>query len=354
MDDLFDCAPPLDSTEAARQDSLLAPRFYTTDFAAMDRIDVSPVRQDWDALMEEFRADINKGHFERAGSFKEAVDQLQEPLRSEFLDFLISSVTAEYSGCVLYNEIAKHVTNPDIKELMRSMARDEARHASFINHSLRDFGLAVDLGRLKREKKQTYFAPKFIFYATYLSEKIGYARYISIYRQLEAHPEFRFHPIFSWFERWCNDEFRHGEAFALLMRADPSLLAGRNRLWIRFFLVAVYATMYVRDQRRVVLHDAFGLDPQQYDFQVFDITSAITRQVFPFTLDTNHPAFRTLLASLRAVLDASEGAKRRGGLSGWLTRGWCAVQAATLFVRLYLHPVVPNRLPADIRLVPAW
>ena len=98
MDDLFDISPPIDSTEAARQDSLLAPRFYTTDFNAMDRIDVSLVRSSWDQLMSEFREDINKGHFERTGSFSEAVAALPEPLRIEFLDFLISSVTAEFSG----------------------------------------------------------------------------------------------------------------------------------------------------------------------------------------------------------------------------------------------------------------
>ena len=153
---------------------------------------------------------------------------------------------------------------------------------------------------------------------------------------------------------WCNDEFRHGEAFALLMRADPKLTSGINRLWIRFFLVAVYATMYVRDHNRPAFHAALGVDPTDYDHRVFTICSQITQQIFPLTLETEAPGFRAGLERMRRIAARIDRAKARGGVIGKVKQLALTVGAGIAFARLFLHPVRRNTAPATVRLVPAW
>jgi magnesium-protoporphyrin IX monomethyl ester (oxidative) cyclase len=343
-----------DSTRQALDNHMLAPRFYRTDYQALDQLKVDLVRDEWDEMMSAFEADTNRGHFKKSFSFDPTSLDDRPALKKDFLDLLVSSITSEYSGCVLYQEIEKNVENKDIADLMRYMARDESRHAGFINRCLKQLGVAVDLSVLKNKKDYHYFRPKFIYYATYLSEKIGYARYITIFRHLQANPEYQFHPIFSWFEEWCNDEYAHGEAFALLMRANPKLLEGHNKLWIRFFLLAVYSTMYVRDHSRPDLYEAFGMNITEFDYRVFEITTEISKQVFPLTLNTDDPRFRAGMERLRLLSGRMDQAKAEGGLVNTLKRGFYTLATGATFARLYLLPARSNVLPTRVTKAPSW
>ncbi|GMY19835.1 magnesium-protoporphyrin IX monomethyl ester [oxidative] cyclase, chloroplastic [Fagus crenata] len=285
------------------KETLLTPRFYTTDFDEMETLFNTEINKnlnldEFEALLQEFKTDYNQTHFVRNKEFKEAADKLQGPLRQIFVEFLERSCTAEFSGFLLYKELGRRLkkTNPVVAEIFSLMSRDEARHAGFLNKGLSDFNLALDLGFLTKARKYTFFKPKFIFYATYLSEKIGYWRYITIYRHLKTNPEYQCYPIFKYFENWCQDENRHGDFFSALMKAQPQFLNDwKAKLWSRFFCLSVYVTMYLNDCQRTAFYEGIGLNTKEFDMHVIIETNRTTARIFPAVPDVENPEFKRKL-----------------------------------------------------------
>ncbi|KAK6927742.1 Rubrerythrin, diiron-binding domain [Dillenia turbinata] len=106
------------------------------------------------------------------------------------METILMKSRKQQSGFLLYKERGRRLkTNPVVSNIFSLMYRDEARHDRFLNKGLSDFNLALDLGFLTKARKYTIFKPKFIFYATYLSEKIGHWRYITIYKHFKANSE---------------------------------------------------------------------------------------------------------------------------------------------------------------------
>lgn len=276
------------------KETLLTPRFYTTNFKEIANLDISRNLPDFKALLKEFKADYNRQHFIRDEEFEKSWNYLDYKTKSLFIEFLERSCTAEFSGFLLYKELSRRLrkSNPIIAECFLLMSRDEARHAGFLNKAIGDFNKSLDLGFLTKTRKYTFFSPKFIFYATYLSEKIGYWRYITIYRHLEKHPEYRIYPIFKFFENWCQDENRHGDFFAALLKSQPQFLNNTQaRLWCRFFLLSVFVTMYLNDFQRSDFYKIIGLDSRQYDMQVIRKTNESASRIFPVALNIDKPEF---------------------------------------------------------------
>lgn len=281
-------------TKASTKETLLTPRFYTTNFQEIAQLDISENKEEIEAVVEEFRIDYNRDHFIRDKEFSKSWDSFDEKTKNIFIEFLERSCTAEFSGFLLYKEISRNLKkeNSLLADGFSFMARDEARHAGFLNKAMSDFNISLDLGFLTKTRKYTFFAPKFIYYSTYLSEKIGYWRYITIYRHLEKNPNYRIYPLFRFFESWCQDENRHGDFFAALLKSQKSLLITyESKLWCKFFLLSVFATMYLNDFQRKGFYSSIGLDARKFDVHVIRKTNQSSKNLFPVILDVNHPSF---------------------------------------------------------------
>jgi magnesium-protoporphyrin IX monomethyl ester (oxidative) cyclase len=282
------------SKKAATQETILTPRFYTTDFEVAANLDLSLQETELKAMLEEMRTDYNRHHFVRDEAFEQTWDNLDEQTRNSFIDYLERSCVSEFSGFLLFKELSRSLKkrNPLLAEIFHLMARDEARHAGFLNKAMGDFNRSLDLARLTKTRTYTFFPLEWVIYTVYLSEKIGYWRYIIIYRHLEKHPENQFYPLFNYFESWCQDENRHGDIFNALLRSQPKLWNNwKARLWSRFFLLSVFATHSLTVQERAGFYHSLGLEPTEFDTEVIRKTNETAARSFPTVLNVDHPEF---------------------------------------------------------------
>lgn len=294
------------TSKQTTEETLLSPRFYTTDFDAIANMDISSQEEELKAMIAEMKTDYNRYHFVRDEEFKQSWDRIDEKTRAIFVDFLERSCTSEFSGFLLFKELSRKLKgrNPILAEVFHLMARDEARHAGFLNKAMSDFNISLDLGYLTKHRTYTFFKPEWVIYAVYLSEKIGYWRYILMYRHLEENPEYQFYPLFKMFESWCQDENRHGDIFKALLRSQSKMWQGwQGRLWARFFLLSVFATHTLTVHERADFYEAVGLDAQKYDRLVIRKTNETAARAFPVNLNVEHPQF---FARLEKCADRNE------------------------------------------------
>lgn len=276
------------------QETVLTPRFYTTDFETAASLDLSAQETELKAMLEEMRADYNRNHFVRDEAFEQSWEHINDEARSAFIEYLERSCISEFSGFLLFKELSRRLKNrnPLLAEMFHLMARDEARHAGFLNKAMGDFKLSLDLAKVTKTRTYTFFPIEWVIYTVYLSEKIGYWRYIIIYRHLQKHPENQFYPIFRYFESWCQDENRHGDIFKALLRSQPKLWnTWKASLWSRFFLLSVFATHTLTVHERAGFYHTLGLDPTEFDRQVVCNTNETAARAFPTVLNTEHPQF---------------------------------------------------------------
>ena len=74
-------------TKTAAQETLLTPRFYTTNFKEMSELDISSNIEEIESIVEEFRIDYNRDHFIRDKEFLTSWDCFDDKTRDIFIEF---------------------------------------------------------------------------------------------------------------------------------------------------------------------------------------------------------------------------------------------------------------------------
>jgi magnesium-protoporphyrin IX monomethyl ester (oxidative) cyclase len=326
------------------REDLLTPRFYTTELAKAARTDFQEQRPAFEAMLQEMETDYNRDHFDRKAPLDRLRD-LDPEQKAAYESYLVRSCVSEFSGFLLFKELSRQLIKAGRAELGRLfslMARDEARHAGFLNRALLAEGISIDLPSLSGRRPITWFPLSWVLYSVFLSEKIGYWRYILIDRHLKAHPDNAFAPLFDFFEPWCQDENRHGDIFNVLIRCWPALRRGlRGRLLSRFFLWSVFLTHSLTVGERGDFYRLLGMDPARFDAEVIRQTNRTARRAFPvvFALDDDR-WFE--LRDRMVVLHRQLGEGGDAGLGGWLERLCLRIRFGLLLLRQFSQPMVAS------------
>lgn len=329
--------PAMTVTSAAPhlREDLLTPRFYTTEIDKAARTSLEEQRPLFEAMLQEMENDYNRDHFDRRAPLERLRDLSAEE-KQAYESYLVRSCVSEFSGFLLFKELSRRLIQSGRAELGRMfqlMARDEARHAGFLNRALVAEGIEIDLPSLSGRRPITWFPLSWVLYSVYLSEKIGYWRYILIDRHLKAHPDHNFAPLFDFFEPWCQDENRHGDIFNMLLRCWPQLRQGiRGRLLSRFFLWSVFLTHSLTVCERGDFYRILGMDASQFDAEVMRQTNRTARRAFPqvFRLETsNYLQLRDRIVDTFRQLKEASGIARLG----------LQLRFAVLLLRQFLQPM---------------
>ena len=332
----------MSATISSIKETILVPRFYKTDFKALKDLNLKNFNLEVTSLFKEHQNDYNKNHF-----IYNPAPIYQIKINPVVIAFLLRSCLAEFSGFLLYTEISKNthlITKNLLQKIFKVLARDEARHAGIINTYLNEFKLNLNLGKLTKTRPYTYFLPRYVYYSVFLSEKIGYSRYITIARFLNYFPKYLTHPIFKYFISWCQDENRHGDFFSLFLKSHRHLLTGPlARLWTRFFLLVVYLTMITNDKEREEVFKFLGMDAFVYDLDVIQQTNLVASKLFPVALNLSSPLFLKTLTQFLTTFIKLKGDSQNKKISPILfikTLFKCISLSSKLFI---LEPIIRKK-----------
>ncbi len=321
------------------REDLLTPRFYTTEIDKAARTDLNQERPAFNAMLGEMEADYNRDHFDRKAPLNRLKD-LSPDQKAAYESYLVRSCVSEFSGFLLFKELSRRLLQAghgELGRLFQLMARDEARHAGFLNRALVAEGITIDLPSLSTKRPITWFPLSWVLYSVYLSEKIGYWRYILIDRHLKAHPDNAFAPLFDFFEPWCQDENRHGDIFNVLIRCWPQLKQGlRGQLLSRFFLWSVFLTHSLTVCERGDFYVLLGMDPARFDAEVMRQTNRTAQRAFPWVFDLEGGTFIELRDQIVDTFRAIKAAGAEGQPLRKLGLQW---RFAGLLLRQFSQPM---------------